>query len=99
MEQEKLEIVGKKIGQAIEQAFAEKFEALKKNGTPFEISIQEIQEKIPDYSAGNGHSALRDRTQGGTKIGYLCYKYQVKKNYKNGNPKSKLLSLVFSKKE
>lgn len=104
MKQEKPKIVGKKIGkkigQKIEQAFAEKFESLNKNGTSFEISIQEIQEEVSEYSAGNGHDSLRDGTRKGKKIGYLCNKYQVTKNRKNkNNPNSKIISLKFSKKE
>lgn len=98
MEQEKPKIVGKKIGQKIEQAFPKEFKNLNEHGTSFEISIQEIQEKVSEYSAGNGHSALRDRTRGGKQIGYLCDKYQVEKIRENDSPNSKIRSLKFSKK-
>ncbi|TLD87613.1 hypothetical protein [Helicobacter sp. MIT 03-1616] len=99
MKQEKPKIVGKKIGQKIEQAFPKKFKNLNEYGTSFEIPIRGIQEKVPGYSAGNGHSPLRDRTRKGKKIGYLCDKYQVEKIHENDNPNSKIISLKFSKKE
>uniref|UniRef100_UPI0025B7909E heme ABC transporter substrate-binding protein n=1 Tax=Helicobacter rodentium TaxID=59617 RepID=UPI0025B7909E len=85
MEQEKPKIVGKKIGQKIEQAFPKEFKNLNEHGIPFKISIEEVQEKVSGYSAGNGHDPLRDGTRKGKKIGYLCNKYQVTKNRKNKN--------------
>ena len=83
----------------VKNSISKEFKSLNEHGTSFEISIQEIQEEVSEYSAGNGHSALRDRTRGGKQIGHLCYKYQVEKIRENDSLNSKIASLKFSKNE
>lgn len=98
-ENKKPKIIGKKIGQKIEQTFAKKFQRLNETGEPFTLLIEEIKKKIPEYSSGNGHSALRNQERGGKSIGYLPYEYNVEKIRKgNDNINSEITELKISKK-
>ncbi|EID3271055.1 heme ABC transporter substrate-binding protein [Campylobacter upsaliensis] len=95
----KAKIVGKAIGEKIEKAFADEFDELNKNGTSFALEIEEIKRRVPEYSSGNGHSALRNQERGGKSIGYLCDKYRVKKQRKNDtNLNSRVKKVILSKK-
>ncbi|EAJ1688908.1 heme ABC transporter substrate-binding protein [Campylobacter upsaliensis] len=95
----KAKIVGKAIGEKIEKAFADEFDELNKNGTSFALEIEEIKRRVPEYSSGNGHSALRNQEKGGESIGYLCHKYKVTKHRENDtNLNSRVNSVTFSKK-
>ncbi|CAG9469116.1 heme ABC transporter substrate-binding protein [Campylobacter upsaliensis] len=92
-------IVGRTIGEKIEKAFTSVFDRLNQDGTPFTLTIDEIKKKVPEYSSGNGHSALRNQEKGGESIGYLCHKYKVTKHRENDtNLNSRVNSVTFSKK-
>lgn len=98
-EQDMANIVGKTIGEKIEKAFASDFDRLNQDGTPFTLTIDEIKEKVPEYSSGNGHSALRNQEKGGKSIGYLCHKHIVTKHReKDTSLNSRVTSVTFSKK-
>lgn len=92
-------IVGRKIGEEIERIFIAPNINIVNNGGCIRIGIDEIITRIPSYSSGNGHSALRDGSEGGQQIGYLIYKYNVEKIYKNQNNKnSALIEIIIRKK-
>lgn len=91
---DKEKIVGIKMGQKIEEKF--NIPGMLEEGKPVEISMKDIVEKIPEYSKGNGHDPLRDRSKGGERIGYLPYKYNLEKRHKNENNKNSAIdSLIF----
>ena len=56
-------IVGRKIGEEIERIFID--QNIINNGGAISIKIDDIKKRIPTYSTGNGHSALRDGSVGG----------------------------------
>ena len=90
-------IVGRKIGEEIERIFID--QNIINNGGAISIKIDDIKKRIPTYSTGNGHSALRDGSEGGGQIGYLIYKYNVEKIYENPNNKnSALIEIIIRKK-
>ncbi|EAK0954616.1 heme ABC transporter substrate-binding protein [Campylobacter upsaliensis] len=92
-------IVGRTIAEKIEKAFTSDFNRLNQDGTPFTLTIDEIKKKVPEYSSGNGHSALRNQEKGGESIGYLCHKYIVTKHRENDtNLNSRVIGVTFSKK-
>ncbi|WP_288519604.1 hypothetical protein [uncultured Brachyspira sp.] len=92
------EIIDTKMGKIIEKEFNIE-EDIKKKGVAI-IKIDDIKKRIPKYSAGNGHSSLRDGSRGGKRISYLAYKYDLKKNHKNENDKnSSVESLEFRNKK
>lgn len=98
-EQDVANIVGRTIGEKIEKTFASDFDRLNQDGTPFTLTIDEIKEKVPEYSSGNGHSALRNQEKGGKSIGYLCHKHIVTKHReKDTSLNSRVTSVTFSKK-
>lgn len=97
-EQDMANIVGRTIAEKIEKAFASDFDRLNQDGTPFTLTIDEIKKKVPEYSSGNGHSALRNQEKDGESIGYLCHKYIVTKHRENDtNLNSRVISIEFKK--
>lgn len=99
-ENKKPKIVGKKIGQKIEQTFKKEFQRLNETGEPFTLPLEEIKKKIPEYSTGNGHYALRNQERGGKTQGYLPNKYNVEKIRKNNDSiSSEVIELEISKKD
>lgn len=85
---------GEKIGKKIEEKF--ELEKMQK-GEIKTISMEELKNKA-DYDHGkNGHSALRDGSNGGKTTSYLIEKYNVEK-VRIGNQKSgKIIALKIQK--
>ena len=87
-----------KMGKKIEEEFHIQ-EDIKNKGVSI-VTIEDIKKRIPEYSTGNGHSPLRDGSNGGKKISYLADKYNLKKNRKDKNKKnSRIESIEFRNKK
>ena len=90
-------IVGRKIGEEIERIFID--QNIINNGGTISIKIDEIKKRIPTYSSGNGHSSLRDRSEGGKQIGYLINEYNVQKIHENPNNKNSAITEIIVRKK